>query len=70
MDLDLDVTIEMIYTCFVLHNFCEINNVDIHNDAVQTQIMVEQRCQTCEHHNKLDRLYSYNSQRGKNVRDK
>ena len=39
VDLDLDVTIEMIYTCFVLHNFCEINNVDIHNDAVQTQIM-------------------------------
>ena len=69
VDLDLRLTIEMIYTCFVLHNFCELNNVEINNEAVQAQIMIDQRCQACEHHNKLDRLYSYNSQRGKNVRD-
>ena len=32
VDVDLDFAITLIYTCFVLHNFCEINNIEIHGD--------------------------------------
>ena len=68
LDVDLDFA-TMIYSCFVLHNFCELNNVVINNEAVQTQINVEKRMQCCEHHEKIDKLYSYSSSRGKNIRD-
>ena len=69
IDVELDFAVEMTYACFVLHNFCEVNNVELNNEAVQSQLIVEQRCQSCEHHTRLDKLYSYNSQRRKNVRE-
>ena len=69
MDVDLEFATSMIYTCFVLHNYCEINNVDIHNDLVQRALLSEQRIQCCDHHNRVDKLYSYNSSRGMHVRD-
>ena len=69
VDVELEFATSMIYSCFVLHNYCEINKVDIHNDLVQTQIVADRRIQCCEHHVKLDKLYSYNSSRGKHVRD-
>lgn len=46
-----------------------MNNVKINNGTVHTQAMVKQGCQTCKHHSKLDKLYSYNSFHGKYVRD-
>ena len=69
VDVDLNMAVEMIYSCFVLHNFCEINNEFLDPEAVQIQMNVDQRCQSCDHHSKIDRLYSYNTQHGKQVRD-
>ena len=69
VDVDLDFAIEMIYACFVLHNFCDKHNVEVNEEQVKAQIAIDRRRQVCEHHNKLDKLYSYNSQRGKNIRD-
>ena len=69
VDVDLDFAVSMIYSCFVLHNFCELYKEDVHNDLVKTAILNEQRCQNCRHHNQLYHLYSYNSARGKLVRD-
>ena len=66
LDVDLDFAFTMIYSCFVLHNFCEKNKVDINNDLVRTQMSIEQRCQN---HAQIDKLYSYNSAEGKKVRD-
>lgn len=64
IDLRLDMAISAIYTCFVLHNFCEKNNVEYHGDN-QTVILNERRIQASIHHNSLDKLYSYNTAKGK-----
>ena len=69
LDVDLEFSTTLIYSCFVLHNFCELNKVDVNYEAVQNQINMEKRIQCCEHHEKIDKLYSYNSSRGKLVRD-
>lgn len=69
LDVDLGFAVEMTYTCFILHNFCQLNNNELSNEAVQAQRIIEQRCQSCKHHTQFDHLYSYNSQRGKMVRD-
>ena len=69
LDVDLEFATTLIYSCFVLHNFCEINNVEINHEAVQRQIIMEKQRQCCEHHEKIDKLYSYRSSRGKNIRD-
>ena len=69
LDVNLEFALTMIYNCFVLHNFCEKNKVDISNDAVSTQISAEQRCQDCRHYAQVDKLYSYNSSQGRKVRD-
>jgi len=50
VDVDLNISVQMIYCCFVLHNYCELNTQDISNDAVQAQLNIEQRCQNCDHH--------------------
>ena len=69
LDVDMDFAIKLTYACFLLHNLCEINKIEIHPDLVQKQIRNEQRCQACAHHNIVDKLHSYNSSRGKLVRD-
>ena len=69
IDVDLDLAINMIYSCFVLHNFCENNNEELNSDIVKMTIVNEKRCQDCVHHNQIDKLYSYNSARGKLVRE-
>ena len=68
IDLSLDMAVSVIYTCFVLHNFCEKNNIEYHGNN-QSHILNEQRIQACSHHNSLDKLYSYNTAKGKQVRD-
>lgn len=69
LDVDLEFASTLIYSCFVLHNFCEINNVEIYHEAVVHQIDQERRTQCCQHHDKIDKLYSYNSSHGKRIRD-
>ena len=69
IDVDIDFAPTLIYSCFVLHNFCEANSVEVNQDMIQTQMSIERRGQCCEHHDKIDKLYSYSSARGKKVRD-
>ena len=38
IDTDLKTTLNIIYTCFVLHNFCEMNKVQLLDDVVSTAI--------------------------------
>ena len=38
MDINLDELPHAIYACFVLHNFCEMNNESISEEHVQSEI--------------------------------
>ena len=70
LDLDLKFATLQIYSCFILHNFCEKNSGnDLSQDAVQHYVDTERRLQSCDHHSTIDKLYSYNSSRGRAVRD-
>ena len=69
IDVDLDFAVTLIYSCFILHNFCERCKEDVHNVLLRTAMLNEQRCQNCQHDNQFYQLYSYNSVRGKLVRD-
>ena len=63
--VDIDLAVTLIFSCFVLHNYCEKHKVDIQPEYLQTQMEIEKRNQHCAHHNNLDKLYSYNTSRGK-----
>ena len=45
MDINLDDLPSVIYTCFVLHNFCEENKVSVCEELVRTVVNEEQRSQ-------------------------
>ena len=55
----------IVYACFVLHNFCEIHNVNIDDDAVACQVA----CDRLQPEDAPDRLYSFNSAEGAHVRN-
>ena len=38
IDVDLNFVLTLVYACFVLHNFCEINNCDLNNEIINQQI--------------------------------
>ena len=44
IDVDLDLTVNLIYSCFVLHNFCEQYKEEVNKDLVKRTILNEQRC--------------------------
>ena len=68
IDVELDLAINLIYSCFILHNFCEKNKEELNPDVVRRVINNERIFQNCEHHNQINKLYAYNSARGKLVR--
>ena len=69
MDIKLDSLPDIIYACFVLHNYCEIKNCGINDYIIQQQIAIDQANQNCHHHASVDQLYSYNSAYGTYVRE-
>ena len=69
LDADLDFAPTLIYACFVLHNYCEMSNVEICRDDVQHFMAIEKQTQCCEHHERIDKLYSYTSAQVRRVRD-
>ena len=69
VDVETSFATTLTYSCFVLHNYCEINDFEISPEAIQSHLIVEKRSQCCEHHEKFDKLYSYNSARRKRIRD-
>ena len=64
VDVGLNFVTTLVYACFVLHNFCEINNCDLNNKVINKQIGDERQTQCFGYHEKLDKLYSYSLARG------
>ena len=71
MDIKLEDLPGIIYSCFVLHNYCEIrsNNNVMNQDAIQQQVEQERQNQNCSHHGQPDQLYTYNSAQGMYIRN-
>ena len=57
---------QIIYSYFVLHNFCEVNGMRLDYDRVQRQIELDKQVQP---NVGPDRIFSYNSVDGERVRD-
>ena len=69
LDVELDFAPTLVYACFVLHNYCEMTNVEIGRDDVQSFMTIERQTQCYEHHEKVDKLYFYSSAQGRKARD-
>ena len=65
IDLKLEHVPQIIYACFVLHNFCEINRVAMDDECVRRQIQYDGQMQP---NTAPDRIFSYNSVEGVHVR--
>ena len=57
LDMKLDNVPLIIYACFVLHNFCEQNDMRMDNDLVQRQVRYDKQVQP---EIASDRIFSYN----------
>ena len=67
IDVDLHFAINLVYTCFILHKFCESNKVDVQYEIVQEQIEKEHLFQSSSHRKCFNKWYSYNTFWGKLV---
>lgn len=67
MDLSLHMLPVVIYTCFVLHNFCEQHKTDVDPEQVETQVELI-RANEEEHRNLPDTVYSTNTDEGDTIR--
>lgn len=65
IDMGLVFVPEVIYACFVLHNFCEKHGIAIEDDAVARQLAFER----LQPDNAPDRLYSFNTAEGTYTRN-
>ena len=68
MDLKLEIIPKVVLTCFVLHNFCELNNSTIDKELVKCQIAWNMAEET-PHQNVPDPVYSSTTGEGEAVRD-
>ena len=66
IDMQLTSVPEIVYACFVLHNFCEIQGVNIDDEVVQQQIAHDMATQP---NTVADCLYSCNTAEGAQVRN-
>lgn len=55
----------IIYACFVLHNLCELQDINIDDDAVARQVAHD----ISQPENAPDQLYSFNTAEGTHVRN-
>ena len=63
IDFHIDRVPNIIFSCFVLHNFCERRKIDISRELVQEVLRNERQNQR-----HVDKIYSYNTTMGSNVR--
>ena len=63
MDIPVDKLPNVIYACFVLHNFCEDQKSEI--DPVELEVVMQEERRT---QLKQDKLNSYNSIQGEKIR--
>ena len=66
IDMKLENVPQIIYACFVLHNFCESNNMKLDDDHLQRQMEYDQQVQP---NIAPDRIFSYNSAEVEHVRN-
>ena len=66
MDINLADLPNVIYACFVLHNFCEVNNDSINEEMIQSAISYDRQFQP--HATPSGRIISSNETEGKKVR--
>ena len=64
LDINMDGLLNVIHSCFVLHNFCEVNSEKIVEDIVQNAICDDQDFQPSVLRNRC-----CNESQGKRVRD-
>ena len=64
MDLKLEDVPDVVYTCFLLHNFCEARNIELPLEETDHCIMIERSNVTA-----TDKIYSYFTKEGGQVRD-
>ena len=69
MDLSIEHIPTVVYACFILHNYCELRKCNLGNDRAMEEVSFEKNHQNCSHHTGRNRLNSYDSERGKIVRD-
>ena len=67
MDLNLKLVPTVVLACFVLHNFCEVNNHDIDMELVKSQIERNQHDEAM-HKNIPDPVYSGDTGEGEMIR--
>ena len=60
----------IIYSCFILHNYCETVKAPVNRDAIQKECGNATAKQSCSHHLEKHRLYSYNYSKGRLVRER
>ena len=68
IDFKLEKVPVIIYSCFVLHNFCEENNMAIDHDVVCNQIEI-MKANEREFKNIPDPIYSFDEGEGQVVRN-
>ena len=68
VDVESNFAIKLVYACFILHNLCECNRVEIQYDVAQEQMEREHLVQSYSHQDNFDKLNSYNTSKGKLVR--
>lgn len=66
MDLGLKDVPNIVYACFVLHTFCEINGMVVDEEDVQRQIARDREARPVV---LPDRLHNFNSAKGVHVRN-
>lgn len=64
MDIPVDYLPNVIFSCFVLHNYCERQKADVDPSLVEKIIMEERSMKL-----KTDKVNSYNTAIGKRVRN-
>ena len=69
IDLGIDYVPTIVYSCFVLHNYCEQAKSYLCQDAVIHEMNNDKDKQGCNHHSEKDRLYTYNTNQGNTIRD-
>ena len=65
MDIPVDKLPNIIFACFVLHNFCERQNADLDTQMVE-QIILDERSNT---DSRKDKIHSYTTPLGRRIRD-
>ena len=64
MDINLEDLPNIIYSCFVLHNFCEVNNEYAGEESAQQALQKEKLC-----HPQTGRNHSNTDMEGKRIRN-